>query len=210
MLLTDVDKPLWGRSIEMPRHAANFRLVLDTAEPWGGGQIGGRVEASKPGRGGSYVVSVTCAAAWLDCPPPSKSGGPGRSPGPALSYVLMHGIGIPIWLDQQLWSCETDLGQLGDSNWLPFAFDLPANLPRAFEGTFVAFRWRIAAHRRRPVVRAVTSLPLILREDRHLPTIRVETTPIGTWRLRDSRNEAEVESAAGECSVCYEDPPSFE
>ena len=203
MLLTDVDKPLWGRSIESRRSSASFRLVLDAAEPWGGGRIEGRVESRKARRSGRYVVSVTCSAAWLDRAPPSA----GRT-GAAASNLLMHGIGIRIWLDEQLWADRADLGELSGENWLPFAFDLPAELPRAFEGAFVAFRWRIAARRRRAVGHAETSFPLILREDRPLATVRTETSPAGTWRLNDTRSDAERDTAAGGCSVRYEDRPA--
>jgi hypothetical protein len=199
MLLTDVDRPLWGRSIEAPRGSASVRIVLDRAEPWGGGRIEGRVESVK-GRRGRYLVSVTCSAAWLDCAP--SSAGATRA---AASNLLMHGIGVRIWLDERLWTGEADLGELPGENWLPFAFDLPAELPRAFEGAYVAFRWRLAARRRRAVGYAETSFPLLLREDRPLPTIRTETSPTGTRRLSDTRSDAERDTSGGTCSIRYED-----
>ena len=204
MLVTDIDKPLWGRSIEPARHSAGFQLVLDVAEPWGGGRIQGRVESRKAHQRGRYLVSVTCSAAWLDCaPPPNRQ--TAMSAGTLGSNLLMHGIGIRIWLDEQLWAARADLGEVSGENWLPFAFDLPAELPRAFEGAYVAFRWRIAARRRRAVGHAETSFPLILREERPLPTVRVETNPIGTWRVNGTRSDAEHDTVAGGCSVRYED-----
>ncbi len=206
MLVTDVDKPLWGRSIEPARRSASFGLVLDTAEPWGGGRIEGRVESRKPDQRGRYLVSVTCSAAWLDCAAPK--GRTGKSAGTMMTNLLMHGIGIRIWLDEQLWAGGADLGELSGENWLPFSFDLPAELPRAFEGSFVAFRWRIAARRRRALGHAETSFPLILREDRALPTVRIETSPIGTWRVNDERSEGEHDFAGGSCSIRYEDRPA--
>lgn len=204
MLVTDVDQSLWGRSIEPARRSGSFQLVLDVAQPWGGGRIEGRVESRKPSGSGSYDASVTCSAAWLDCAPPPKNQR-GMSPGSVLTNLLMHGIGIRIWLDEQVWSARADLGELSGQNWLPFAFDLPRELPRAFEGTVVAFRWRVAARRRRAIGHAEVSLPLVLREDRSLPTVRYETTPIGTWRLNDVRSAGESDAAGGGCSVRYED-----
>jgi len=205
MVVLDVDRPLWGRSIEPARRSASVQLVLDAAQPWGGGRIEGRVESRKAHQGGRYVVSVTCSAAWLDCAPPNAQGG--TSVATVGSNLLMHGIGIRIWLDEQLWAAEADLGELSGENGLPFALDLPAELPRAFEGAYVAFRWRIAARRPRAIGHAETSFPLILREDRPIPTVRIETSPVGTWRLSDTRSNAEHDIAVDGCSVRYEDRP---
>jgi hypothetical protein len=210
MLVTDVDQLLWGRSIEPARRSAGFHVVLDTAQPWGGGRIEGRLESRKARQSGRYDVSVSCSAAWLDCAPPppgeiGTSAGPG-SVGAVASNLLLHGIGIRIWLDERVWEGRADLGELSGENWLPFAFDLPSGLPRAFEGTLAAFRWRVTARRRRAVGHAEVSFPLIIREDRPLPTVRIETTPIGTWRLKDRRSDLERDSAGGGCSVRYEDP----
>ena len=205
-LVTEVEPAFWGRSIEEPRLSSSARIVLDVAEPWGGGRIEGRVESSKPQPKGFYVVSVACSGAWLDIAPPADgSASTGRA---VMSNFLMHGIGIKIWLDELLWSTEAELGELSDRNWLPFAFDLPSELPRAFEGNRVSFRWRITARRRRAVVRAQTSLPLLLREDRTIPTARVETGPSGTWRFRAVRSEAERDIEIGRFALRFEDRPS--
>ena len=163
----------------------------------------GRIESRKARRGGRYVVSVTCSAAWLDCAP--SSDGAIRA---AASNLLMHGIGIQIWLDERLWTGRVDLGELPGENWLPFAFELPAELPRAFEGTYVSFRWRIEARRRRGVGYSETSFPLLLREDRPIPTVRFETSPVDTWELRDARSVAERDTSGGACSIRYEDVPA--
>jgi len=180
--------------------------MLDVAQPWGGGRIEGRVESHKPNQKGRYVVSVTCSGAWLDCAPPADAQQRGAA-GESVSNLLMHGIGIRIWLDEQLWVAKADVGELSGRNWLAFAFDLPEELPRAFEGDRVSFRWRIAARRHRAVGHAETSLPLLLRERRSIPTVRIETSPIGTWRFRAMRSSAEQDTTFGAFSVRYEDHP---
>jgi len=204
MLVTEVDKTLWGRSIEEPRLSSSAHISLDLAQPWGGGRIEGRVDAYRKDQSGRYRVTVSCAAAWLDEAPqtPGKEG----TRGSPISSILMHGMGIKIWLDEQFWAGQADLGELSGKNWLPFAFDLPGELPRAFEGHHVSFRWRIAARRQRGIWRSETSLPLILRDDRRIPTVRIETSPVGTWRFTTTRNDAEHDSVGAGCSVRYEDP----
>ncbi len=62
-----------------------------------------------------------------------------------------------------------ELGDLAGTNWLHFAIELPPELPRALEGTFVAFRWRVAASRQRRIGHDTASLPLLLLEPRPLP-----------------------------------------
>ena len=87
------------------------------------------------------------------------------------------------------------------ANWLHFSIELPPDLPRALEGTFVAFRWRVAASRRRRVGHDTASPPLLLLEPRPLPVIRVETSPLGTWRLLEWRAEDERDGTAEPCTV---------
>jgi hypothetical protein len=45
-------------------------------------------------------------------------------------------------------------------------------------------------------------------EDRALPTVRIETSPVGTWRVNDKRSPGEHDSTGGGCSVRYEDRPA--
>ena len=45
MLVTYVPDDLAARGIERPQDAHGFGIALDTAEPWGGGRIDGRIEA---------------------------------------------------------------------------------------------------------------------------------------------------------------------
>ena len=53
----------------------------------------------------------------------------------------------------------------------------------------------------------LASLPLLLVEPQTLPVVRVETSPIGTWRLLEWRSEEDVGGIGGPCSVFYEDSP---
>ncbi len=50
----------------------------------------------------------------------------------------------------------------------------------------------------------MASLPLIIREPPSVPCVRVETSPIGTWRLLEWRSEVERDGAAVGCEVRYE------
>jgi hypothetical protein len=202
-LLTRVPEELFGRGIEPSREAHNFSIVLDTAQPWGGGVIEGRVELHAGGESRRPLsISVTCAASWLDIAPELVGQKPLLRPS---TYWSLRTRGIPIWLDEIAWRELRELGSLDTVNWLRFAFQLPAELPRAFEGTFVSFRYRVTARRRRPIGSETASLPLILFEQRVLPVIRVETSPIGSWRLLEHRSEEERDGAAGPCSVRYEE-----
>ena len=84
------------------------------------------------------------------------------------------------------------------------AFELPGELPRALEGTFVAFRWIVEARRPRLVGGDVAAIPLLIEEPQTLPVVRVETSPIGTWRLLEWRSESDVGGSAGPCSITYD------
>ena len=64
-------------------------------------------------------------------------------------------------------------------------------MPRAFEGTLCAFRYTARGVRGRALGRAFSALPLLLVEQRREPVVRVETTPIGTWRLLEWRADGE-------------------
>ena len=56
-----------------------------------------------------------------------------------------------------------------EANWQHFAFVLPEGLPRALEGTFVSFRWRVEARRPRCVGSDIASVPLLIQEPQTLP-----------------------------------------
>jgi hypothetical protein len=43
-----------------------------------------------------------------------------------------------------------------------------------------------------------------LVEQQNLPVVRVEASPIGTWRLLEWRSEHDVGGTGGPCSVSYE------
>ena len=112
---------------------------------------------------------------------------------------------VPIWLDDEVFRDRIEVEPLEEANWHPFLFELPVSLPRAVEGTFVAFRWRLEARRARLIGGEVASLPLILLEPRDAPVVRIETSPIGTWRLLEWRSEHETPASGGPCSIHYDE-----
>ena len=114
---------------------------------------------------------------------------------------------MPIWLDEEVFRLtRVDVGPLDEDNWRAFSLrDLPDGLPTcAGLGTFVAFRWRVEARLSRRAEAEHASLPLLLIEAQELPVVRIETSPIGTWRLLEWRSESDVGASAGPCSVTYE------
>jgi hypothetical protein len=201
-LVTDVPDELRFRGIEPRREARGFAITLDEAEPWGGGRIEGRVERRRGRRDPRPVlVDVFCDACWLDVAPQLV----GRKR--FLSWATFGDVrsrAVPIWLDDELFRERIGVGPLEDANWRPFSFELPDGLPRALEGTFVAFRWRIEARRARRLGTDLASLPLLVVAPQTLPVVRVEATPIGTWRLLEWRSDEDVGGAGGPCSVTYE------
>jgi hypothetical protein len=203
MLLTEVPAEMFGRGIPPASAARDFSIALDTAEPRGGGRIEGRVESRGGRRDGRPVfLGVSCAAAWLDLPPQLV----GQKRFFRLdTYWDLRTRAVPVWLEDEVWLERWELGDLESANWLHFGIDLPPELPRAFEGTFVAFRWRIEAQRRRRVGHDTASLPLLLGERRTVPAVRVETSPIGSWRLLEWKAEGERDGASGPCEVRYEE-----
>jgi hypothetical protein len=113
---------------------------------------------------------------------------------------------IPIWIEDEVWLERWELGSLGHgTNWLHFGIDVPPELPRAIEGTFVSFRWRVEARRRRRVGHDTTSLPLILQEPPTQPIIRVETSPLGSWRLLQWKSDADRDALAGPCAITFDE-----
>jgi hypothetical protein len=201
-LFTDVPDELRFRGIEPPLEARGFGLSLDEAEPEGGGRIAGRVERHNQRRDRRPLsVEVRCDVAWMDVAP-ELVGRKGIFNWAA--YGEIRNKFVPIWLDEEIFSTQIDLGPLEDANWRHFEFELPDGLPRALEGTFVAFRWRITARRARRVGSEQASLPLLLVDPQTLPVVRVETSPIGTWRLLEWRSEHDVDGSGGGCSVTFE------
>jgi hypothetical protein len=63
----------------------------------------------------------------------------------------------------------------------------------------------VEARRPRLLGGDVAVLPLLIHEPQTLPVVRVETSPIGTWRLLEWRSELDVGGSGGPCSVTYED-----
>jgi hypothetical protein len=201
-LLTAVPDELRYRGIEPPQDARGFGLSLDEAVPVGGGRIVGRVERHNQRRDRrSLSVEVRCDAAWMDVAPELV----GRKAIFSWSaYGEIRNKFVPIWLDEEVFSTRIEVGPLEDANWRHFELDLPDGLPRALEGTFVAFRWRITARRARRIGTEQASLPLLLVEPQTLPVVRVETSPIGTWRLLEWRSEADIGGVGGGCSVTFD------
>jgi hypothetical protein len=201
-LVTAVPDALTFRGIEPPLTARGFTITLDEAQPQGGGRIAGRVERLNRRRDPRPVrVDVHCDACWMDIAPQLV----GRERLTSwTTFAEIRNRHVPIWLEEQVFRAEIDAGPLEDDNWRQFSFELPERLPRALEGTFVAFRWRIEARRARRLGTEHTSLPLLLVEAQNLPVVRVETSPIGTWRLLEWHSENEVGGSAGPCSVAFE------
>jgi hypothetical protein len=201
-VLTAVPEDLRFRGIPPAQNARGLAISLDTAEPWGGGRIEGRVERRRGRRDSRPVmVVVRCSASWLDVAPQLV----GRKRLLTLTtYWDLRTRSVPVWLEEELSVERLDVGPLDDANWQPLSFTLPERLPRAYEGTFVSFRWRVEARRSRLLGYEETSLPLLLVEPQVLPVVKVETSPIGSWRLLEWKSEAERDGAGGPCSVTYE------
>lgn len=201
-ILTDVPDELAWRGIERPRPSRFFAITLDRAEPWAGGRIAGRVESRSDLRDERPVtVSATCRACWLDIAPELVGK---RSIFRPTAYWSLRMRGIPIWLDEPVWFEQLEVGDLASANWRQFAFEMPLGTPRAFEGTFVAFRYAIEARRGRRLRSQIAAVPILVVEQRPIPVVRVETSPLGEWRLLEHRADAESDGTGGPCSVRYE------
>lgn len=201
-VVTAVPDALTFRGIEPPLPARGFAIALDEAVPQGGGRIAGRIERRNRRRDAHSVsVEVRCEAAWVDIAPQLV----GRERMTSwTTFGEIRNRHVPIWLEEELFSASVEVEALEEDNWRYFSFDLPHGLPRALEGTFVAFRWRIDARRDRRVGTEHASLPLLFVENQNLPVVRVETSPIGTWRLLEWRSENEVGGSGGPCSIAFD------
>ncbi len=201
-LVTEVPDALRFRGIEPPQDARGFGISLDEADPDGGGQIAGRVERHNKRRDRRPVlVEVRCEASWVDIAPQLV----GRKRLSHWStYAEIRNRHVPIWLEEEIFRAELNVGPLDDDNWRHFSFELPDDVPRALEGTFVAFRWRVRARRARRVGTELASVPLLYVEQQKLPVVRVETSPIGSWRLLEWRSEEDVGGSGGPCSITFE------
>ena len=201
-LRTDIPDQLLFRGIEPPHGARAFTIALDTAEPYGGGRIEGRVERASSDQDARPIsVQVRCTASWLDVAP--QLVGKKR----ILSLTTWWDLrtrAVAVWLEEDFFTEQLEVGALTDANWHEFAFLLPEGLPRALEGTFVSFRWRVEARRPRRVGSNTASVPLLIQEPQTVPIVRIETSPIGTWRLLEWQSEDEIDGSGGPCAVEYE------
>jgi hypothetical protein len=201
-LRTDIPEQLQFRGIEPPHGARAFTIALDTAEPYGGGRIEGRVERASGGQDPRPIsVQVRGTANWLDVAP--QLVGKKR----ILSLTTWWDLrtrAVPVWLEEEFFTEQLEVGALTDANWHEFTFLLPEDLPRALEGTFVSFRWRVEARRPRRVGGDTASVPLLIQEPQTVPIVRIETSPIGTWRLLEWQSEDEIDGRGGPCAVEYE------
>ncbi len=199
-VVADVPPGHVGRGIAPPLEARGFRLHVDVAEPWGGGSVAGHVERSGPPDDRPVLVRVACAAVWIDVAP-QIVGQAGISV--AMAYDL-RARGRAIWLDEIVTVGEIEVGALAAANWRRFEISIPDDAPRAFEGTLCAVRYSVEALRSRRIGRSVAAVPLLVVERRTEPVVRIERTPIGTWRLLEWRAPDEPGFAFGPIEVSFE------
>ena len=128
-ILTDVPDELAWRGIERPRLSRSFAITLDRAEPWGGGEIAGRVEARSDVHDDRPVtVAATCRACWLDIAPELVGK---RSIFRPTAFWSLRMRGIPIWLDEEIWLERVEVGELASANWRHFAIEVPLGIDHA-------------------------------------------------------------------------------
>jgi hypothetical protein len=107
--------------------ARHFHLELATAELHGGGHIAGRLHHHGRWPSGAPTIDLTCVESW-------------RTSVPSLG-------GVAHWERADLWHARTTVEIDPDRTWLPFAFDLPDDLPPAVEAHTIAWRYELGAHR---------------------------------------------------------------
>jgi hypothetical protein len=105
----------------------HFHLELADAELHGGGRIAGRLHRHGEWPPRAPTVELNCVESWLAF-------------APALA-------GVAHWDRAVLWHAEAAVELDPDRTWVPFAFDIPADLPPAVEGHTIAWRYELSAHR---------------------------------------------------------------
>ncbi len=149
-LVTAVPDELKFHGIEPPLQAPGFAIALDAAQPQGAGRIAGRVERRGDRRDGRpVIVEVCCHGLLAGCRASVR-----RAQGPAaLVGVRRHAEQVHTRLARRdaLFRAARDRLARGLPIGGPSRSSSPEGLPRALEGTFVAFRWRIEARRARRV-----------------------------------------------------------
>jgi hypothetical protein len=125
--------------------ARRFHVELAEADLRGGGGVAGRVHANRASPPDAIVV----CARLLECWRISRQ---------------WNACTHPLWHDEIVWESEPlALGWPAQRRWLGFGFRLPPELPPAFEGRVLAWRYEVEA--RRPV--------------RFAPDQRAVLTPMG-------------------------------
>jgi hypothetical protein len=199
-VVTDVPEDLRGRCIPSALPARDFTVELTTAEPWPGGEVAGRVvrrgdrHDPRP-----FTVTLAIRAAWLEVSP-ERVGQQRFNLATPFTYRTRR---MPIWLERTVLEQSVTVAGLAAGNWVAFRFQLAEDAPRAFEATFAAVRYEVIARRRRAVGNAAASVPLLVLAERDEPVIRIETTPLGRWRLLEWRAAGETDTVAGPVSVQY-------
>ena len=107
--------------------ARRFHIELFAADLRGGGQISGRIHRHGRWAPGAFGVELSCVEAW-------------KAPAPSFA-------GVSYWERDLLWSARTEVESDPDRTWVPFEFDLPADLPPAVEAHALAWRYELTAHR---------------------------------------------------------------
>ena len=143
-VVTEIPEELRFRGIAPPEPAHGFRITLDTAEPWGGGHIEGRVErrGERHDRR-SISVRVRCLAAWLDVAPQLL----GRKR--LLSWTTYGDIrnrAVPIWLDEEVFA---DGRRAGATRARPTGSTSPSSCPGSFHAPWRGPSSRSAGSSRR-------------------------------------------------------------
>ena len=105
-----------------------FHLELAAADLRGGGRLSGRLHRHRRWTRGPLTVELCSVESW-------------RTPAPTLGAM-------PHWERDVLWSARTTVETDPDRTWVPFAFDIPDDLPPAVEAHTLAWRYELSASRR--------------------------------------------------------------
>jgi hypothetical protein len=198
----EIPDVLRGRGIHPPYAPRAFAVDVTHAEPRAGGVVEGRV-VSKAGRRDPRPITVrlVCTAAWLDVAPQSVGQRNLRSLSTAYDLRARR---VPVWFDEPVGETVVVVGALDTVNWLAFRFVVPDGWPAATEATFAAFRYELMASRRRWIGHTVASAPIVMTGERSEPVVRIEKTPLGSWRLFEWRAPDEQDAASGNVAIRYE------